>query len=79
MDTTVMLWNVGEGTEVYDTISQSQSVKPKHWDELVDPKEKFLLLNEQSPIFSTDKVHINYVDVVQFVGDLILSEDTHTS
>jgi polycomb protein EED len=77
MDTTVKLWNVGEGTEVYNAIGRSRTVKPKRWDETVDPKEKFLLLYEQSPIFSTDKVHTNYVDVVQFVGDLILSKDTN--
>jgi polycomb protein EED len=77
MDTTVKLWNVGEGSNVPDAIVKSKSVKPKRWDEQVDPKDKFQLIYEQTPIFSTDKVHTNYVDVVQYVGDLILSKDTH--
>lgn len=77
MDTTVKLWAVGEGTDVPEAIGRSRSVKPKRWDEQVDPKEKFLLIYEQTPIFSTDKVHTSYVDVVQYVGDLILSKDTN--
>jgi polycomb protein EED len=77
MDTTVKLWNVGEGTDVHAAIARSKSVTPKRWDERVDPKEKFRLVYEQMPIFSTDKVHTNYVDVVQYVGDLILSKDTN--
>ena len=77
MDTTVKLWNVGEETDVHASIARSKSVKPKRWDERVDPKEKFRLVYEQMPIFSTDKIHTNYVDVVQYVGDLILSKDTN--
>ncbi|KAI2493847.1 hypothetical protein MHU86_20686 [Fragilaria crotonensis] len=39
MDTTVKLWAVGEGTDVHDAIARSKSVKPKRWDERVNPKE----------------------------------------
>lgn len=77
MDTTVKLWSVEEETDVHEAIVRSKSVKPKRWDEQANPKEKFLLIYEQTPIFSTDKVHTSYVDVVQYVGDLILSKDTN--
>ena len=35
---------------------------------------KFETYFQQFPYFSTNKAHINYVDCVQFVGDLILSK-----
>jgi polycomb protein EED len=79
MDTTVKLWDVGEegSSGVRDAIARSKTVKPKRLDQRVDPESKFLLIYEQMPIFSTDKVHTDYVDGIQFVGDLILSKDTN--
>lgn len=77
MDTTVKLWDLGAGTGVQEAITRSKLVKPKRLDQRVDPKSKFLLIFEQMPIFSTDKVHTDYVDGIQFVGDLMLSKDTN--
>mmetsp|Transcript_688 Transcript_688/g.966 ORF Transcript_688/g.966 Transcript_688/m.966 type:complete len:464 (+) Transcript_688:661-2052(+) len=78
MDTTVKVWDVGE-PDVHNAILRSQAVKPQRWDMKVDPESKFKLIYEQMPIFSTNKVHTNYVDAVQFAGDLILSKDTHNT
>ena len=77
MDTTVKLWNVGEDTDVGDAIRKSENVKPQLWDAKVLDKQKFTTIYEQMPLFSTHKVHTNYVDCVQFVGDLVLSKDTN--
>mmetsp|Transcript_24791 Transcript_24791/g.37677 ORF Transcript_24791/g.37677 Transcript_24791/m.37677 type:complete len:458 (+) Transcript_24791:25-1398(+) len=78
MDTTVKLWDVGE-SDVHQAILRSQLVKPQRWDKKVDPNSKFRLIYEQMPTFSTNKVHTNYVDAVQYAGDLILSKDTHNT
>jgi polycomb protein EED len=77
MDTTVKIWNVGNGTNVHEAIIRSYTVcGARRWDERVDPKENFKVAYDQMPIFSTNKVHTNYVDTVQYVGDIILSKDT---
>jgi len=68
MDTTVKLWNVGH-------IPQASGVGPKLWSATND--KPFRTAYEQMPYFSTNKIHSNYVDSVQFVGDLVLSKDTH--
>jgi polycomb protein EED len=68
MDTTVKLWNVGH-------IPPSTPVAPKLWS--ATNTKPFRTVYEQMPYFSTNKVHTNYVDSVQFVGDLVLSKDTH--
>eukprot|EP00956_Cyclotella_meneghiniana_P002243 scaffold2530_cov87-Cyclotella_meneghiniana.AAC.9 len=38
---------------------------------------KFKPVFQQTPYFSTNKVHTDYVDCVQFIGDLILSKSVH--
>ncbi|KAL3795330.1 hypothetical protein HJC23_009503 [Cyclotella cryptica] len=40
-------------------------------------KFKFTPVVQQTPYFSTNKVHTDYVDCIQFVGDLILSKSVH--
>jgi polycomb protein EED len=75
MDTTVKLWNTGEGTNVHRAIQASNSVKAQTWDASAAPGS-FRTIYEQMPYFSTNKIHTDYVDCVRFVGDLVLSKST---
>jgi polycomb protein EED len=77
MDNTIKLWNIGEGSQVSSAIEKSKTVKPTLWDAEVGTS--FCTVHEEMPYFSTTKVHTDYVDCVRFVGDLILSKDTHDS
>jgi len=40
-------------------------------------KSKFTPVVQQTPYLSTNKVHTDYVDCIQFIGDLILSKSVH--
>ena len=85
MDTTVKLWNLENNPDVQNAIAQSSHQRTtRTWDGRVDPtavpqKQRFSTVYEQMPYFSTHKVHTNYVDCVQFVGDLVLSKDTNNT
>lgn len=69
MDTSVKIWSLEEAALVEaiqdsnsrNTISSS-TAKP------------FFTRYQQMPLFSTNKVHTDYIDCVQYVGDLILSK-----
>lgn len=76
MDTTVKLWDIGNGTEAHKSIKASKKVRPRLWDSSPSTTkgDYFRTVYEQMPYFSTRKVHVDYVDCVQFVGDLILSK-----
>ena len=63
MDTTVKLWNVNH---IFPTNSTSSELR------LANNDKPFRTIYEQMPYFSTNKIHTNYVDSVQFVGDLVL-------
>jgi polycomb protein EED len=76
MDTTVKLWNIGEGTDVHRALQASHSVKAQTWDTSSSSAGSFRTIYEQMPYFSTNKVHTDYVDCVRFVGDLVLSKST---
>ena len=69
MDTTVKLWNVNH-------ILPTNATTSKPWLPKNDRPFRAAVY-EQMPYFSTNKIHTNYVDSVQFVGDLVLSKDTH--
>jgi polycomb protein EED len=77
VDTTIKVWDVGEGTDVHEAIQNSKTTgarllgRPRASSA---PKDHFQAVWEQAPVFSTNKVHVNYVDCVEFVGDLILSK-----
>jgi len=47
--------------------------EPKHDDDN-HGRQNFRTLCQQLPIFSSSKMHTDYVDCVQFVGDLVLSK-----
>lgn len=42
-------------------------------------RKSFHPLCEQFPFFATYKVHLNYVDCVQMLGDMVLSKSTYNS
>mmetsp|Transcript_22663 Transcript_22663/g.29964 ORF Transcript_22663/g.29964 Transcript_22663/m.29964 type:complete len:244 (-) Transcript_22663:36-767(-) len=81
MDTTVKLWLLEE-KKVKDASEASYDAQPRQCTGLPGASNKmektykkpFRTIYEQMPIFSTNKVHTDYVDCVQFVGDLILSK-----
>ncbi|KAL7536498.1 hypothetical protein ACHAXR_007203 [Thalassiosira sp. AJA248-18] len=87
MDNMIKLWKVfdgdkekGKGGHVEAALKKSFSVIPDDWDQNENGREqvcqtkKFGTVFQQFPYFSTNKAHNNYVDCVQFVGDLILSK-----
>jgi polycomb protein EED len=78
MDNTIKLWDVidgdpsgSKGTMQLATEKSGNGVLKKF------PKAKFTPTVQQTPYFSTNKVHTDYVDCVQFIGDLILSKSVH--
>jgi len=89
MDNMVKLWNVFDGENekgrtgpVETALRKSFYVTPDachgHLDEIgkkeIWQTKKFDTIFQQFPYFSTNKAHTNYVDCVQFVGNLILSK-----
>ena len=89
MDNTIKLWNVKDASNesavcVEAAIEASEDVMPNDFPDIKvyggKPKQvetKFKPVIQQTPYFSTNKVHTDYVDCVQFVGDLILSKSVH--
>lgn len=93
MDNTVKLWNImgddednsAAGVNIQAAIKKSDSVMPNDDPIIASAKNgnttqvetKFKPVFQQTPYFSTNKVHTDYVDCVQFVGDLILSKSVH--
>jgi WD40 repeat protein len=69
MDNSIKLWDL-EAPDVKESMSKSYL----HDDRAGNVS--FVTHVQQFPIFSTDKVHKNYVDCVRWVGDLILSKST---
>jgi len=89
MDNMVKLWKVfdenkekGRSGPVETVLRKSFNVTPGGWydhdneigQEGVRQTKRFDTYFHQFPYFSTNKAHPNYVDCVQFVGDLILSK-----
>jgi len=80
MDTTVKLWLLEE-KKVKDASEASYDAQPRQCTGLPGASDKiektykkpFRTIYENMLTFSTNKVHTEYVDYVQFVGDLILS------
>lgn len=88
MDNMVKLWKVyddnketGKEGPVETALRKSFTVTPeglsdknKIGQEEVYQTNQFDTMFQQFPYFSTNKIHKDYVDCVQFVGDLILSK-----
>ncbi|KAL7510227.1 hypothetical protein ACHAXN_007144 [Cyclotella atomus] len=91
MDNIIKLWNVigsdGDNSagSIEAAIEESQHVMPNDFPKhemgnngnATPVETKFKPIVQQTPYFSTNKVHTDYVDCVQFVGDLILSKSVH--
>eukprot|EP00956_Cyclotella_meneghiniana_P037452 scaffold138984_cov26-Cyclotella_meneghiniana.AAC.1 len=74
------------GVNVEAAIKESDNVMPNDYPILACARNngittqvetKFKPVFQQTPYFSTNKVHTDYVDCVQFIGDLILSKSVH--
>jgi polycomb protein EED len=70
VDQSIRLWRVQEG-RTEEALQASQKVANK------EERKSFQPLCVQFPYFATEKVHLNFVDCVQFVGDMILSKSTY--
>jgi len=84
MDTTIKIWNL-DGEDMKKSITESFRVRPKSRgirkklnvggpERITSTCPNPHTLCEQLPSFSSKKMHTDYVDCVQFVGDLILSK-----
>ena len=69
-------FNVTPDVWPVETKDGNQNAKPTP-EARQNPSTKFRTVYKQTPYFSTNKVHTDYVDCVQFVGDLILSKSVH--
>jgi polycomb protein EED len=72
MDKSIRLWKVWD-TRVAEALQASQKWTPS------ETRESFHPLCVQFPYFATYKVHLNFVDCVQFLGDMVLSKSTYNS
>jgi WD40 repeat protein len=71
MDTTVKVWDTGDGSLVRRAIADSRETATR----LQTTGELYLKPTQvEVPLFSTSKVHLHCVDSVHFVGNLILSK-----
>lgn len=80
MDNSVKIWSL-ESDEMMNAIKESWKTEPITKRNTATSSSRpqsthkvFKTLYEQTPIFSTSKVHLDYCDCVQFVGDLVLSK-----
>ena len=80
MDNSVKIWSL-ESDEMMNAIKESWRTQPITKRDTATTASRpqsthkvFKTLYEQTPIFSTSKVHLDYCDCVQFVGDLVLSK-----
>lgn len=81
-DNCIKLWNVGKGTAAHKALQASKTLESKAWDTSLDTPpmaNTFKAAFEQLPYFSSNKLHHDYVDCVQFVGDLVLSKSVHNN
>jgi polycomb protein EED len=73
MDTTIKIWDAREGSKLKQAIARSHEVIDLLKNERVFIDEKPILVN--SPIFSTQRVHVHCVDCVQFIQNgLVISK-----
>ena len=72
MDKSIRLWRI-DGERMGEALQASRKLLPSR------NRKSFHPLSEQFPYFATLKVHLNYADCVQFLGDLILSKSTYNS
>jgi polycomb protein EED len=72
IDKSIRLWKVWD-TRVAEALQASQKWTPS------ETRDSFHPLCEQFPYFATYKVHLNFVDCVQFLGDMVLSKSTYNS
>ena len=72
MDKSVRLWDIGHGRAL-------EALNASSFTSSIGDRKDFHPLCEQYPYFATDRVHLNYVDCVHFLGDLILSKSTYNS
>jgi WD40 repeat protein len=72
IDKSIRLWKI-DTTRVTEAVQASQKLTP------TGNRESFHPLCEQFPYFATLKAHLNFVDCVQFLGDMILSKSTYNS
>ena len=80
MDNSVKIWSL-ESDKMMHSIQKSWTARPLTKKDTTTAASRtqsagkvFTTLYEQTPIFSTSKVHLDYCDCVQFVGDLVLSK-----
>jgi polycomb protein EED len=76
IDTSIRIWDVGDGTIVRQAQVESHKSAEKHFRTINGEREIDIVAPVflQMPIFSTNKLHLHCVDCVQFLGDLILSK-----
>lgn len=72
VDKSIRLWNLNDG-KVKEALQASTSLNSPH------DRQSFHPAMPQFPYFVTHKVHINFVDCVQFIGDMLLSKSTYNS
>lgn len=72
MDKSIRLWKI-DGGKMKEAIQASYKTMPS------GNRKSFHPRCEQFPYFATDKVHLNYVDCVHMLGDMVLSKSTYNS
>jgi len=70
IDTNIKIWNLQKPT-IAEAIKLSDTF-PRGLDP--DSPTTFRTLTQQTPLFSTNQVHSDYVDSVKWVGDCVLSK-----
>jgi polycomb protein EED len=73
MDKSIRLWNIDD-SKVSEALQASQTSESAG-----ESRPSFHPVCEQFPYFASTKVHMNYVDCVHFVGDLLLSKSTYNT
>lgn len=69
-DASIKIWNLR------DPHLESAIEASDKYDHLVQPRKSFKTYIQQLPLYSTMKIHSDYVDSIRWVGDCILSKST---
>jgi len=77
MDESIKIWSL-EGEDIKNAITNSREGGQERNTESNNyvANSSLRTVHQQLPIFSSSQLHSNYVDCVQFVGDLVLSKTT---
>jgi polycomb protein EED len=70
-DTTIKIWSLND-PNLLEQIKKSDEI-----DSLLATGQRYKVLFVQAPLYTTNRVHTDYVDAVKWIGDCLLTKSTN--